>query len=743
MTIKGSRALAKLKVPGLWIACLVIPLAIGLVWGLYFDDRAFTTLRYASNLAGGRALVASEAIGHAAPLPKAPLYTGLLALMAWIGFPLTQTGLVLSALGWGVTAVVVRRLMRSMGRPIIALFTVVLLFTSPIVVSTLGTEIPWLVALGGLAMLSTNEKQWSRQTGALLLLLWLCFDLGTIVLVTVLLDIRWREKGRFPLWPVAILTIAALSWAVIATWQFGAPLVMPRPDPAYWQWHLGRLLYESEFYWLFLPLVALGLLSMIHHGKRHILWMGLWGVVVLLNDELTGGAILSVIGLVLTGMGVDWLIAWVQKRDLARLEPAILTWGVALVVGAPLLVAETSSLWERYQMRPQAHQQLETEAAAWLREHSEPAEVVFGAARIGFLANRPTWPWRGGQGDEKKLPALAADLSQHPPNYLVASRTIAWDQLTRIPWFRERYQPMQQFSSAHATTAPLVIWGTRSTPFDLGEQQSTIVETPTGANLVGYRVWPPQIQAGDAVYVTLFWQATRPITEAFHAVVRVISPLDGVAWAQRDMITPRSIPADWWRPNQIIAERFELNTVAEIPVGAYQINVSLRKPGSLDLLPVYQDHDPNPLDQIVLGYTAVPWTVAEIPETTVPVGATFGDQISLKSYALMDDWTVTLYWEALRPPDDDYVVFVHLIDEQDNSVASHDGRPMAGRYTTLAWRPGHLVPDEHPLSLPAELPPGDYRLRIGFYLPKTGKRLSVFDAQREEQPGGFIILPIE
>jgi len=733
--------LAKLKAVGLWIACLVIPLAVGLVWGLYFDERAFITLRYASNLAGGRELVESAAVGHIAPLPKAPLYTGLLALMAWIGFQLAQTGLVLSALGWGITTIVVHRLMRSMGRPIVALLTIVLLFTSPIVVSTLGTEIPWLVALGGLAMLSTNEKQWSRQTGALLLLLWLHFDLSTIVLATVFLGIRWREEGRFPLRPVAILTLAAFGWAAIATWQFGAPLVMPRPDPASWQWRLGRLLYESEFYWLFLPPMTLGLLSMTRHGKRNILWMGLWGMVTLLDDELAGGTILSVMGLVLTGMGVDWLIAWLQKRDLARLEPAILTWGVALVIGVPLLVAETSSLWGRYQMRPQAHQQLETEAAAWLREHSEADEILFGAARIGFLADRPTWSWRGGQGDEKELPELVADLSQAPPNYLVAIRTIAWDQLTRALWFRDRYQPIQEFPSAYATTSPLVIWGTRSTPFDLGERQSIIVETPTSVKLVGYRIWPPQIQAGETVYATLFWQATRPITEAFHAVVRVISPLDGVAWAQRDMITPRSIPADWWRPNQIIAERFELNTVAEIPVGAYQINVSLRKLGSLDLLPVYQDHDPNPLDRIVLGYTAVPWTGAEIPETTVPVGATFGDQINLKSYALRDDWTVTLYWEALRPPDDDYVVFVHLIDEQDNLVASHDDRPMAGRYTTLAWQSGHLVPDDHRLSLPAELPPGDYRMRVGFYLPETGERLSVFDAQGEGQPGGFIILP--
>jgi hypothetical protein len=133
----------------------------------------------------------------------------------------------------------------------------------------------------------------------------------------------------------------------------------------------------------------------------------------------------------------------------------------------------------------------------------------------------------------------------------------------------------------------------------------------------------------------------------------------------------------------------------------------------------------------------------------MPVGATFGNQISLQSVALAGDLVpgselgVTFYWGALERPAGNYTVFVHLIDEQDNMVASHDGRPMRGWYSTLAWQPGHTIPDEHLIPLPAELPSAAYRLRVGLYLPETGDRLPVLDAAGQELPGNFVILPIE
>ena len=314
---------------------------------------------------------------------------------------------------------------------------------------------------------------------------------------------------------------------------------------------------------------------------------------------------------------------------------------------------------------------------------------------------------------------------------------------------RDRYQPAKEFSSTSSPVSPLIIWRLVSSPFDLGELHSTFVETPFGANLIGYRLWPPEIEPGDALHVTLTWQATQRITEPFNAVVRIISPLDGAAWAQRDETMPRSVPADWWLPDQIINERLVLTTTAEIPVGAFQVNVSLRRYWPLELAPVYQDHDVSPLDRVLLGYVAVPQEDLFLPQTAEPVGAVFGDQIALRSMALEGELmpggelVVTLYWEALRPPDSDYTVFVHLIDGQGTMLSGHDDRPMMGRYTTLAWQPGHSVSDEHRISFPAASQAAEYQLRIGLYIAETGDRLGVSDSPWVAPAGDMIILPIE
>ena len=86
---------------------------------------------------------------------------------------------------------------------------------------------------------------------------------------------------------------------------------------------------------------------------------------------------------------------------------------------------------------------------------------------------------------------------------------------------------------------------------------------------------------------------------------------------------------------------------------------------------------------------------------------------------------VTLYWHALQTPDRNYRVFVHLLDAKGQIVAQHDGQPQNGAYPTSVWDTGEVIADEHVLDLPADLPAGSYRLRVGWYLPDSGDRLPV------------------
>jgi hypothetical protein len=90
---------------------------------------------------------------------------------------------------------------------------------------------------------------------------------------------------------------------------------------------------------------------------------------------------------------------------------------------------------------------------------------------------------------------------------------------------------------------------------------------------------------------------------------------------------------------------------------------------------------------------------------------------------------VTFYWEALAQMEEDYTIFIHLIDDQSQVVAQHDGQPTAGFYPTSFWDEGEVIRDEHSVSVDSSIPRGEYELVAGMYLLATGDRLPVLDEQ--------------
>ncbi|MFQ6099790.1 MAG: glycosyltransferase family 39 protein [Anaerolineae bacterium] len=92
-------------------------------------------------------------------------------------------------------------------------------------------------------------------------------------------------------------------------------------------------------------------------------------------------------------------------------------------------------------------------------------------------------------------------------------------------------------------------------------------------------------------------------------------------------------------------------------------------------------------------------------------------------------FTVTLSWEILEPTSKSYTVFVHLLDgraeaEEAPLVAQHDGLPCGDAEPTWRWRPGEIVLDEHLLTVPADLPAGEYLLGVGLYDSDTLEHLT-------------------
>ncbi len=123
----------------------------------------------------------------------------------------------------------------------------------------------------------------------------------------------------------------------------------------------------------------------------------------------------------------------------------------------------------------------------------------------------------------------------------------------------------------------------------------------------------------------------------------------------------------------------------------------------------------------------------------LPDGAVnFQDLIALLSadigsYALESGGTleVTLTWQALAPMEEDYTVFLHVLDAADGIAGQVDAWPVQGTYPTSQWPVGETITDPYRVPIDGDAAPGAYRLEIGWYLLGTMRRLSVLAAGGE------------
>jgi hypothetical protein len=92
---------------------------------------------------------------------------------------------------------------------------------------------------------------------------------------------------------------------------------------------------------------------------------------------------------------------------------------------------------------------------------------------------------------------------------------------------------------------------------------------------------------------------------------------------------------------------------------------------------------------------------------------------------------LALRWESLRPMQNNYQVFVHLLNANNDKLAQRDGQPVQWLRPTSTWQPGEKIIDRYGMILPADLPTGTYTIAVGLYDPVTGQRLPISAGPRD------------
>ncbi len=288
---------------------------------------------------------------------------------------------------------------------------------------------------------------------------------------------------------------------------------------------------------------------------------------------------------------------------------------------------------------------------------------------------------------------------------------------------------------------------------------STQAAAPTGANLtfldsltlVSTEVYPrntspaspkPDRKAGqgDVVMVKATWQPLAPLDKNYSVSIVLLAP-DGTVLARRETYPGLGLrPTRYLETGSSFVDVYPLKLEIEVTepmVARAAITLFDFDSDTRVGFPAFDETD-NEVTPLVGKVKIVPQIWPEYnPQHVAKVN--FNNALKLVGYDLSQTTSstqpsnhltnrptgqLTLYWESLAPVNQDYVVFVHLLDAAGNVITQADAPPTNNAYPTSWWAPSELIADTH--TLPATA--GAVAIRFGLYDLNTGQRLPIIES---------------
>jgi len=260
--------------------------------------------------------------------------------------------------------------------------------------------------------------------------------------------------------------------------------------------------------------------------------------------------------------------------------------------------------------------------------------------------------------------------------------------------------------------------------------------------LLGYDAPVTLTHPGEALPITLYWQALRQMERDYSVFVHLLDENDiEVQDQSRSQAYPGrgNLPTTTLVPGQTWAETW----IMPIQPTAYAPARLTWEIGLFDMvspqkvrLPVTGRAGQALGDNIRFGQIEL----ARLADSSFnPVSYNFGDQIELIGFELNrraatpgETIDLTLYWRALAVPVRNYTIFAHVLGEQQTKAAAVDMQPSP---PTLSWQPGQVISSTYPLRVQA-VPPGVYDIMVGVYYftgPASLERLKILTRDGRQQ----------
>ena len=267
---------------------------------------------------------------------------------------------------------------------------------------------------------------------------------------------------------------------------------------------------------------------------------------------------------------------------------------------------------------------------------------------------------------------------------------------------------------------------TEAAPLDLPPTEMSL-----GADLavVGYSQDQEEAEPGQTMLLVIGWQARRP-PQADYTLRLELVAADGRTVMQQSLAPGgEHYPTSRWMGGETIRSQILAHIPGRTGSGQHYWRVTLLDDAGVQT------------GQAVVGELriAAPQRVYVPLPVSHQVNTRVGDEFMLIGFdAPLVPVTpgqavpVILVWQATGETDQNYKVFVHLLDAGGRPVAQSDAVPANWTRPTSGWQVGEFVLDRHTLDLKDNLRPGEYRLVAGMYETESGQRLPV-------APGGDVV----
>ncbi len=260
--------------------------------------------------------------------------------------------------------------------------------------------------------------------------------------------------------------------------------------------------------------------------------------------------------------------------------------------------------------------------------------------------------------------------------------------------------------------------------------------------LLGYSLLSDQLAAGDIAPITLFWQAGQTPTRRYKVFLHLLDTGNNIV-GQRDTEPGGGARlTTLWPPGEVVADHYGVPIHPATPPGRYRVEV-----GMYDLETGRRLVTPEGASQVWLEPLAVarPSTPAPVAALGMQHSANAGlGELTLLGYdAFKLGWAhrpevalrpgdvlhLALYWRAEVQPGGDWQVAVDLVGPDGQQLAGFVAEPVGG-YPTSRWQAGDVWRGQFNLSLPGDMAPGKYRLRVRPIVPDGSS------------PGAFLSEPV-